>query len=61
MSEIRFSAAAPSDLLDIVVFIARDNLRVGQDWVDAKDGVLVALGVPVAARFDLGHALPRPL
>jgi plasmid stabilization system protein ParE len=31
MSEVRFSDAAPSDLLDIVVFIARDNPRAAED------------------------------
>ena len=35
MSEVRFSAAAQSDLLDIVVFIARDNPRAAQDWLVA--------------------------
>ena len=35
MSEVRFSAAAQSDLLDIVVFIARDNPRAAEDWLAA--------------------------
>lgn len=33
MSEVRFSAAAQSDLLDIVVFIARDNPCAAEDWL----------------------------
>jgi toxin ParE1/3/4 len=35
MSEVRFSTAAQSDLLDIVVFIARDNPRAAEDWLAA--------------------------
>ena len=35
MSEVRFSDAAQSDLLDIVVFIARDNPRAAEDWLAA--------------------------
>ena len=35
MSEVRFSAAAQSDLLDIVVFIASDNPRAAEDWLAA--------------------------
>lgn len=35
MSEARFSAAAESDLLDIVDFIARDNLPAAREWLAA--------------------------
>jgi plasmid stabilization system protein ParE len=35
MSEVRFSAAAESDLLDIVDFIARDNPRAAREWLAA--------------------------
>ena len=35
MIEVRFSAAARSDMLDIVVFIARDNPRAAEDWLAA--------------------------
>jgi plasmid stabilization system protein ParE len=35
MSEVRFSDAAQSDLLDIVVFIARDNPLVAENWLAA--------------------------
>ncbi len=38
MSEVRFSAAAESDLLDIVVFIARDNPRAAREWLAAVRG-----------------------
>jgi toxin ParE1/3/4 len=35
MSEVRFSDAAQSDLLDIVVFIARDNPLAAENWLAA--------------------------
>lgn len=35
MSEVRFSAAAESDLLDIIDFIARDNPRAAREWLAA--------------------------
>lgn len=35
MSGVRFSAAAESDLLDIVDFIARDNPRAAREWLAA--------------------------
>lgn len=35
MIEVRFSAAARSDMLDIVVFIVRDNPRAAEDWLAA--------------------------
>jgi plasmid stabilization system protein ParE len=36
MSEVRFSAAAQSDLLDIVVFIAWDNPHAAENWLAAS-------------------------
>jgi len=35
MSAVRFSAAAQSDLLDIAVFIARDNPHAAENWLAA--------------------------
>jgi toxin ParE1/3/4 len=35
MSKVRLSAAAESDLLDIVDFIARDNPRAAKEWLAA--------------------------
>ena len=37
MREVGFSAAAQSDLLNIVAFIARDNPRAAEDWLAASE------------------------
>jgi toxin ParE1/3/4 len=58
MIEVRFSAAARSDMLDIVVFIARDNPRAAEDWLTAiEERCRVLAGHPLTGELRPGFGV----
>lgn len=58
MIEGRFSAAARSDMLDIVVFIARDNPRAAEDWLAAiEERCRVLAGHPLTGELRPGFGV----